>query len=390
MKILFIASRFPYPAVKGDQNRVLNFLKYLSKTNQVYFVCTSEVTPSKQEFEYVKNIVKHVVVIPLNKTEQYKNVLLSPLYLRPFQVMFFYSEKLQTTIDFLIKKEKFDLIFCQMIRTAPYVLKYNQVPKVLDFQDAYSLNMEKRFRTESGVVKIVAFIEWVLLKRYERSLLKKFDLTLVVSERDKKVIGSQSTVILPIGIEVGKITSVRKKYDLVFSGNLRYFPNRDAITWFSKDVFPLIKKKIPGISLLIVGATPPADVLELAAIPGIKILANVPSIRTHLASAKLSIAPIRSGSGTQFKIIEALAAGTPVIASTYATEGIDFLTDKSIVVCEPTAKKYAREVIYLLNNNKKLKELALNGRREVLTSYTWVQIVSNLEKLLINLRSKSA
>lgn len=389
MKILFIAPRFPHPATKGDQARVLNSLKHLSKKHKVYFVCTAESRPSGESIKYLKTITADLRVVSLNKLERYINLLLSPLTLLPFQVMFFHSREAARQVRDIVRQENIDLVFCQMVRSAPYGQRIKGIPKVLDFQDAYSLNMERRFHSEKGLVKWVSFIEWQLLKRYERKLLTEFDATTVVSERDHLAISKNKKIeIVPIGVEPARISRKRVKNRLIFTGNLQYFPNRDAIIWFTNHVFPLIKREVPGLTLQIIGATPPKDVLSLGERGSVQVIANVKDIRPFLAEASLSVVPMRSGSGTQFKVIEALSVGTPVVLTRHAKEGLDFLTEKSLVLAGDSAKDFAEAVISLLKKPTLLTRLSKAGHSEVKDFYTWKKVTDKLEKVLLTTRKE--
>lgn len=389
MKILFIASRFPVPAIKGDQTRVLNFLKHLSKKHEIYFVCTFDTEYTQADYNEVKRYVKELYIFRLRRWERLLNLILSPVSLLPFQVMFFHSREVGRQVREILSRVKVDIIFCQMVRSAPYVEDIWDVPKVIDFQDAYSLNMERRFRSEKGIVRWIALIEWILMRRYERRLAREFDLATTVSTRDQKVIGRSDKIkIVPIGINPKDYSQDKQSRKLIFSGNLKYFPNRDAITWFVKEVLPLIKKKIT-VSLDIVGANPPPDVLALEKKDAsVKVIANVPEIGPYLAQAELAVAPMRSGSGSQFKVIEALNAGTAVVVTNYAKEGLEFLSNKALVTTEANPKKFAGEIISLLSDKKRLVELSLVGKNEVRRHYSWESVANKLEQSFLEAKSR--
>lgn len=383
MKILFIASRFPLPVTKGDQARVLNSLKYLSKKHEIYFLCTAESAVFRKDINHLRKFVRELHVFRLGRLERYTNLILSPLSLLPFEVMFFHSRQLARKIREVLNKTDIDLVYCQMIRTAPYGERIKGLPKVLDFQDAYSLNMEKRSRSEKGLVKWVSYLEWQLLKRYEKKLLKEFDLTTVVSKRDQEQIGPASKVrVVPIGVEPGEGGSKTIPGRLVFSGNLRYFPNRDAITWFVRNVWPLVKKSHPKASLQIVGANPTSDVKNLADRQSIEVVASPIKMGPYLATASLALAPMRSGSGTQFKVLEALAVGTPVLVTSYARGGLDFLTSSGLLETGLNPKEMATKILELLKDPKRLNKMGQLGRTEVEKYYTWKVVTTKLEAVL--------
>ncbi len=383
MKILFLASRNPYPTTKGDQLRVANFLQQLVDLgHQVDFVCSTEdlVSPDSHWASFPPQLNK-VIICGYGRFERYTN-LIKPLFtLQPFQVAYFYNKQMQAQINRLTAQTRYDTVICQMVRTAPYVSGL-KTAKILDFQDAYSLNMYKRYSSETGLVKWVAWLEWHLLAKYEKRLLRKFDKTMIISQRDKRVIGNQAIAVINNGVEVSSQNVTKVPHQIVFSGNLQYFPNREAIVWFAINVFPLIKQAIPQASLKITGATPPHDVTELASWEGINIVANPPDMSAEISSAQVSIAPMLSGSGMQNKVIEAMAVGVPVVLTKHALEGLGPNAEQASVLCDAIPENMAQAVIDLLHDAKRCQAIGELGVEYVKQNHSWKKVGRQLSDLL--------
>jgi glycosyltransferase involved in cell wall biosynthesis len=386
MRILILATRYPYPAVKGDQQRLLHLIEELGQKHTIDFICTSEQPVSEEAYTYLRQKVTSLIVLSLGKAERLAWLLILPFIQRlPFEVAFFYSWHMKSAVQKQLRLSKYDVIFCQMLRSVPYLPRDIDVPVVVDFQDAYSLNMKKRYESEKGIIKLIAFVEWKLLERYEKKIMREHPIGTVVSKRDWVSLGSpKNLAVVPIGVSTCSPLAKKIPRRLVFSGNLRYFPNRDAITWFCREVFPRVIQHDPGVSLDIVGANPSDDVIALGVENRVKIYANVSSVQKYLARASLAVVPMRSGSGTQFKVIEAMACATPVLLSPYAAQGLDFLSPDDFVSSPCDAKVFADTIIKLLQDEEMLADMAKRGQKKVLAHYDWSNIARQFEHVMLS------
>jgi glycosyltransferase involved in cell wall biosynthesis len=166
---------------------------------------------------------------------------------------------------------------------------------------------------------------------------------------------------------------------LVFTGNMSYFPNVNAVTWFANEVFPLIKAAVPDVRFFVVGTNPHPTIQALAQRdPAITVTGHVQNMQDYLATATIAVVPMRAGSGMQFKVIEAMACGTPVIVTPYALGGIDVAHEQHLLVAA-TANEFATQVTRLLQDADLRLRLAHAARQLVVDNYTWERVVSDLE-----------
>ncbi len=157
---------------------------------------------------------------------------------------------------------------------------------------------------------------------------------------------------------------------LLFTGTMSYPPNAEAVSWFVREVLPLVCARRPDVRLSVVGRGAPPAVARLAEDPAIEVLGWVDDLRPRLSGTAVSIAPIRSGSGTNLKVVEALAAGRPLVATPLAAAGIDVRPGTDLLVAgDPD--EFARAVVRLLEDRELAERLAASGRERVLARYDW-------------------
>ena len=233
------------------------------------------------------------------------------------------------------------------------------------------------------------------MAHYERELISSFDQQVVSSPLDKEAIGTCETLhVIPNGVNVEDFPYTengREDNLIVFTGRMGYFPNAEAALYFATRVFPLILRQVPDARFLIVGADPPRRVRQLARLPGVEVTGYVPHIQDYLARATVTVAPMQGGTGIQNKVLEAMASGTPVVATPCALTGIEAQDGEHLLVAQD-AKGLAEQVVRLLKDPALRCRLARSARRLVEEKYTWERSVAMLEevyRLAIGRRSPS-
>ena len=155
---------------------------------------------------------------------------------------------------------------------------------------------------------------------------------------------------------------------IVFTGNMDYWPNADAATWFAHEILPELQGKRPGTCFHVVGNRPGPDILALAKHPGINVTGRVPDVRPYVAHADVSVGTLRMARGVQNKVLEAMALGKPVVASPQAFEGIKAVAGRDLLVADGAAETTAA-VLSILNGEH--PDLGLAARAAMERSYSW-------------------
>lgn len=384
MHILFIASRFPYPPIRGDQVRAYHFLRLINLRHEVTLVTPASQSVDLEAQEALTQLCKRWFILPFHRYEALVNLLRFPFLSLPLQALYFCPPSFRKTVRWIIKQDNFDIVHVQLARMAPIVNDVENVPSVIDFIDALSLNMLRRAKRERWPVKWLFYMEARRMARYERDLVLSFDRQVISSPLDKKVIGDFETIhIIPNGVNLNEFSYNEDGRDdnlIVFIGRMGYFHNEEAAVYFATCVFPIVRKRVPDARFLIIGADPPRRVRQLAKLPGIEVTGYVPRIQDYLAKATVSVAPMQGGTGIQNKVLEAMASGAPVVATPYALGGIEAVDGEHLLVAEDT-EGMAEQVVRLLKDPALRRHLARNARRLVEEKYTWEQAVEMLEEV---------
>lgn len=386
-KLVFLSSRFPYPLNKGDKLRVFYQLKSLSKVFEIHLICIDEKKISDDHIDKIAPFCQSVSCLILPK---YKRVfsLFSSLWKRtPLQVAYFYNKKIDRDIQKSIAKIKPDYIHCHLIRTTEYVKGITNIPKSLDFMDAYSSGMQKRLNTETNLFKKLLFrYEQKKLEAYEAKAFEYTDRYCIISNQDKDAVSnpdSKPIEIVPNGVDFDKFFPRKeaKRYDLVFMGNMTYPPNQVAVEFLQQQIMPLVLEKRPATTLLIAGIG--ANSLKKEESKNVTFIEHFEDISDSIAYSKVMVAPMRISIGLQNKIIQALAMQVPCIVSPSSNKPIGANAGQSIVEAE-TAKEFSKEILDLIDDENRLENIAVNGYEFVKNHFSWEKQNNILIKLILS------
>jgi len=176
---------------------------------------------------------------------------------------------------------------------------------------------------------------------------------------------------------------------LVFSGYFRHYPNVDAMTYFCREILPLVRKTIPDVTLNIVGAHPPPEILQLQKLEGVKVSGYVQDIRPWLDSSSVYVAPLISGWGARIKLLEAWAMGRPVVSTRRGCLGLEAVDGYNVFLAN-TPEEFASRVVILLKDSELRSKLGTNARRTVEAKYNWDQVASKYVTLYDGLIDRRA
>jgi glycosyltransferase involved in cell wall biosynthesis len=259
-----------------------------------------------------------------------------------------------------------------------YTRKINNIPIFLDYMDSFSKGMERRKNKSKGIKKYIFSLEEKKLKWYETMVHNYFDKSFIISEQDLLTFDSKiqnNITILPNGVDdtfFTKNIDKEKKYDLIFTGNMSYPPNVDAVIYVAKKVLPILWKTNPEINFLIAGAQPSPSVKALES-SKIKVSGWMDDIRDAYYVGKIFIAPLQIGTGLQNKLLEAMSMEIPCITSNLANNALGAIHLDSILIAQ-NPEDYAELVIELLNNENLYQKLSTNSRIFVQKNYNWEAI----------------
>lgn len=384
MKLLFAANRFPYPPFRGDKLKIYNLAKKLSAKHELHLITFIQ---NKKDLQHLPELEKYFTKIHLikhSKWDSFLQTLKAIFSKKPLQVGFFRSKRMKESIDELLRVEHFDAVHIQHLRLAQYWKNKTEIPRILDLPDAYSLYWKRRVKSTQGLMKSFNFIEFKRVFSYE-PILSKFDLALVCSKEDYNYLikehGLSNVNILPNGVDSQKFdfpsNSYNENLSILFTGNMDYAPNVDAVSYFVEDIFPIILKAVPKAQFIIAGQRP-IDKVQALASHNIKVTGFVENLSEVYRKASIVVAPLRFGAGTQNKVLEAMATGIPVVSRNIGFKGLGIQNGDGVLLAMNT-QDFAQACIDLLQDRELRRTIGQKGYHLVRERFDWSSIATLLE-----------
>lgn len=384
MKLLFTANRFPYPPYRGDKLKIYHLAKRLARQHELHLVTFLQDESDLQYLSELKQIFTEIHLVPLSRWASYANSLAAFFHKEPFQVRYFYSAAMARQIAALHQTHHYDAVHVQHLRMARYWADYKDIPRILDLPDAYSLYWKRRIEGAKGPLKLFNRIEQRRVAAYER-ILNDYDRSLVCSREDLEYLQQEQGIgnvrLLPNGVDLDTFSAAHDyglDRTILFTGNMDYAPNVDAVIYFVQEIFPLIRARVPGVAFVIAGQRPVPKVQALAA-ADIKVTGFIKDLATCYAAASIVVAPLRFGAGTQNKVLEAMAMGVPVVSRNIGFNGLNVASGEgAILAMEPQA--FADACIALLQSASYRQTVGEAGREAVRRQFDWDVIAAQLDQ----------
>ena len=384
MKIFVLLPRIPYPLEKGDKLRAFNQIKQLAKHNEIILCALNDNAKVNEQdaFRALQPYCQSINFIKITKPQILLGLIRAFFKGLPMQCGYFYNRKAAKKNNTLISKHKPDMLFCQLLRTAEYI-RHKDIPKTIDYQDIFSYGMKRRADVASFVTRPIYNMEYRRLARYEAAIFDDFDVRTIISEPDRALFPHEKRdeiLIVPNGVDHDyfKPQERERKYDLVFTGNMSYAPNVNAVEYLANEILPIVWKTLPDAKMYIAGATPDPRVKKCAN-ERIIVSGWLDDIRTAYAESRVFIAPMRIGTGLQNKLLEAMSMRLPAITSPLANASLGAKPNEEILVGS-NAQEMAQHIITLLTDQEKAERLAQAGFDFTNHVYDWGKATEVMEE----------
>ena len=383
MKIFVLLPRIPYPLEKGDKLRAFNQIKQLAKKNEIVLCALNDDSKVSEQdaFHALQPYCQSINFIKITKPQIALGLVRAFCKGLPLQCGYFFNRKAARKVDALIAKHKPDMLFGQLLRVAEYI-RHKNLPKTLDYQDIFSYGMKRRANIASPVTRPVFNMEYRRLRRYEAAIFDDFNVKTIISEPDRALFPHEKRdeiLIIPNGVDHDyfKPQNREKQYDLVFTGNMSYPPNVNAVEYLADEIMPIVWKTLPEAKLYIAGATPDPKVKRTAS-ERIIISGWLDDIRDAYAQSRVFIAPMRIGTGLQNKLLEAMSMRLPAITSPLANASLGAKPNEEILIGS-NAEEMANNIITLLSDTQKAEQMAKAGYDFTNRVYDWGKATEVLE-----------
>lgn len=414
MKILLLSPYPPYPPRGGGTMRIYQILRGLAQRHTLTCLTFAPDEAAEEALAPLRNLCRIITVrgpAPRSVSRRAWTTVASQL---PDMALRNASPDFRAALHDLVAHERFDVVQAESIEMAPYLMSLSSTDRALSasrprlvldqFNAEYVLQKRAALTdlraaltfsnpVQRGAGGVYSLIQWVKLARYERAVMQKCDVTIVVSEEDRRAlerIGGTRFVVAPNGVDTTFFSRAALDRDrlapltfavpaLVFSGTLDFRPNVDALVWFVDTVLPPILACRPDVRLLAVGKRPAPTLQRLAEQGRLTLTGEVADVRPYLAGAMVYVVPMRIGGGIRLKVLEAFALETPVVSTSLGVEGIVGLRDGVHCLLADAPQQFAGSILRLLDNPATRRTLGAAGRELACTGYDWETIIPRLE-----------
>jgi len=386
MRILFITPVIP---TETNGRRPYNFIKYLGTRHQVHVLSLRLSSQTMDDAVRLAKFGAHAQSFSIGGLSSLASTFFSPLRGQPLRVAWCRNSKLASAIQRILERHTVDIIHFDRMRMGQYAMGLEGIPKLIDFTDSLTLYLERaaQYRTKF-LERLMDGYESGVIPRYESKVLDHVDAALFCSSIDADVflnMHQEAPVqVVPNCVDASQFQPKSRGSvivpRLIMTGNLFYFPNVDAVQFFERDIWPRVRLRIKGIEAQVIGSQPKPEIMALHGRKQLTVIPNVKRMSDYLFQDDLFVCPLRVGAGVKNKVLEAMAAGMPVVTTPLGCEGLAVTPDEHLVVAE-TSIEFAEAIVQLVNNPDRRQILGQRARQFVEANHGLEAIGQHLEQV---------
>ena len=397
MRILWLKTELLHPVDSGGRIRTYQMLRVLKRDHHITYVAllTKEqeeapVDARSRAVEYCHELVTVPHRLPPKFSKSFYSDLLrnlmSPL---PFFVERFNSPAMRQKVAELAQRQAYDVVVCDFLMPAINMPATLPCATLLFQHNVESVIRRRQFEVERNLAKrYFLYLQWKKAFRFELSACQRFDQLVAVSEDDSRTMrrdfGVSTIITVPTGVDTEYFrpqgTSQKWPGSIVFTGSMDWLPNEDAILYFVKEIYPLVKNAVPKATLTIVGRNPYSRLLGLSGEdPSIKVTGRVDDVRPFIERASAYIVPLRIGGGTRLKIFEAMAMEMPVVSTRIGAEGLP-VRDQEHLLLADEPETFAASLIKVLQDDEFARSLGKQAAQTVRKNFDWEAVTTHFVK----------
>jgi len=387
----------PYPVDRGTYQRVYHLLVELAKSFTIDLVCLQE--DASRTMEVFEPITNRCLAIPFKNqpwAKLFPDRLVNPL---PSTVAHWQDPSVLTALKQFSEGQDYAIVQCIDLVLWPYlkaifpdhpyrVMDRSRVDWLFQTEELNTLDLtlKERLLRKENLLKIA---------KLERSAYKELRSMIVCGPDDKtflqdKLGESEKVFVLANGYNEQYFDveahprKLSEKPSILFCGALDYSPNVDGIDWFASKIWPLVRAKVPEVEWWIVGKSPDARSEKWAALPGVRLIGEVPDVRPYYQEAWIQVVPLRIGGGTRLKIVESLGMCAPVVSTTLGAQGLDLVPGQDVLLADD-AEDFSAAVAELLQLPEKRISLEESGLNTVRSKYLWSVLGEKLTQYMLSI-----
>ncbi len=386
MRLLVVSTWFPYPPDNGSKLRAFHLLEQLAGRHGISLLSFCETgRPAAEDLAQLRRVCASVDVIPRAAFARGALTARGLLSLTPRSYVQGFSQRMETEIR--KRAPGHDAALALQVVAAMHLRRTLMLPAV--FEEAEVAVIEEQVTFErSPIRRLRRRLTWWKYASFIRGLCGQFDHTTVVSAAERARLARigcdpARVSVVPNGVDEADLAwqQARLPCRLVYPGALTYSANHDAVRWFLETVLPLIRRARPEVEFWVTGATDGVIVSDLPNAGLATFTGHLADVRPAIAESTVCVVPLRIGGGTRLKILQAMALGTPVVATSKGAEGLAVTPEQDILVAD-TAGQFASQVLRLLADRDLQERISSMARQLVQQQYTWTRSGARLEEAL--------
>ena len=381
MRILFLSRWYPYPADNGSKLRVYDLLRGLSQYHDVTLLSFIDQPREIPETHEIHSLCSEVQVVPWQEfNPQSRKSITGFLSPTPRFLLDTHSVQMEDLIQSSLSGKKYDLAIASQLSMAAYYKSFQNIPAIFDEVELGAFYTGVATNTGGLFSRFRRALTWFKLRTYLSRLMNSFSGVTVVSEQELELVASHfskhakrvSVIANCINLDDYRELNIQAvPTQIIFTGSFRFHANYEAMKWFVGEVFPRILKQQPSVQLVITGDHAG---LPLPPVRNVTLTGYVDDIKSLIASSRISIAPLLTGGGTRLKILEAMAIGTPVVATSKGAEGLGAEDGNQILVADSPGD-FVDRILRLLGDAELHEKLSVNGKLFVKENYDWHSVM---------------
>jgi polysaccharide biosynthesis protein PslH len=388
LRILWLSHFVPYPPKGGCFQRSYNLIWRVAESHDVHLVALRPKPPANPEAETLSaqralmGRCASVKIVDLSSTYRPSRLALRAglglLSGTPLSVCLYRSADAVGVVREILETLEIDLLHIDSINLAEYQVHGASRPVVLTHHGAESFMMQRRIQHERSLSRRVFFaLEGLMLRRIERWICPRVRSNVVVSDLDRQILrgvapeGRFTVVENGVDVDLFQPLPPVAGRSLIFAGRMDQYANVDGMLYFMSAIWPRIVSRYPDATIRILGSNPPAALRALGASdPRVSVLGFVDDVRPHFAESAVVVCPLRDGGGTRIKILDAMAMGKPIVATTIACEGLDVEDERDLLIADdPDA--FVRQLGRLFDDAELRARLARDARARSVSCFSW-------------------
>jgi sugar transferase (PEP-CTERM/EpsH1 system associated) len=395
MRILWLKTELLHPVDKGGKIRTYQMLKELKRDHEITYLTLDDGAADKEARALATEYCHNLVCVSHRPRQKFTAGFYAELGLNlvsslPYAIAKYRSPEMRRTILKLTRENVYDVIVCDFLAPAVNLPRDLPCPSILFQHNVEAMIWQRHAEVQTNTLKYTYLSgQWRKMQAFEGVMCRRFDRVVAVSREDCEMMQREYKVTaiddVPTGVDTAffrpRRAERREPRNLVFTGSMDWLPNEDAIRYFTTQIMPLIKKKLPDVTLTVVGRNPYPALVELSKQdPSIIVTGRVDDVRPYMERAAAYVVPLRIGGGTRLKIFEAMAMEKPIVSTTIGAEGLPVQPESDILLAD-TPETFAAAVVRVLEDDEFAFHLGRRSAKLVREQFGWNRVARRFAEI---------